>query len=239
MLNAEFKLGAAGFPSLPNAPAARGAGGSEFSSLYRQLNAEVGRFIEQGSSGAAAGLNPEGLMHRLQSTPVAAGLVAETGEAGAGPSEAQQAWLREIAPHAEAAGRQLGVAPDVLSAQAALETAWGQRPIRRDDGADSHNLFALKAGGAWRGQTAEVMTTEYEQGEASQRREAFRSYTSPREAFQDFTRLMLGSPRYQGALQTGTDALAYGRALQKGGYATDPAYADKLAQVAARIRSGQ
>lgn len=236
MLNAEFKLGAAGFLSLPNAPAARGAGGGEFSSLYRQLNAEVGRFIEQGSSGAAAGLNPEGLMHRMQSTSAAAGLVADTAEA---PSEAQQAWLREIAPHAEAAGRQLGVAPDVLAAQAALETGWGQRPIRREDGADSHNLFALKAGGAWRGQTAEVLTTEYEQGEASQRREAFRSYAGPREAFQDFTRLMQSSPRYQGALQTGADALAYGRALQKGGYATDPAYADKLAQVAARIRSGQ
>lgn len=238
MLNAEFKLGAAGFPSLPGSTAVRGAGsgGGEFSSLYRQLNAEVGRFIEQGSSGAAAGLNPEGLMHRLQSTPAASGLVGVPDEA---PSEAQQAWLREIGPHAEAAGRQLGVAPDVLAAQAALETGWGQRPIRREDGADSHNLFALKAGGAWRGQTAEVMTTEYEQGEASQRREAFRSYASPREAFQDFTRLMLGSPRYQGALQTGADALAYGRALQKGGYATDPAYADKLAQVAARIRGGQ
>lgn len=235
MLNAEFKIGA-GFPALPAQGATRVTGGGEFSSLYRQLNSEVSRYIEQGGD-SAAGLSPEGMARRLQTAPAAAAAAVPAISSELG--EDQQAWLREIAPLAEAAGRQLGVAPDVLAAHAALESGWGQRPIRRPDGADSHNLFALKAGAGWRGEVAEVMTTEYEQGEATKRREGFRSYGNPGEAFQDFARLLLNNPRYQGALQTGGDVAAYGAALQKGGYATDPAYASKLSQVAARIRGGQ
>lgn len=234
MLSADFRIGAGGFPALPALREAGGQGGgsASFGSLYSQLNAEVGRFIEQGSP-SGAGLSPEGLAHRLQAAPASADAPTE-------PLDAQQqAWLRQIAPQAEAAGRQLGVAPDVLAAQAALESAWGQRPIRREDGSDSHNLFALKAGAGWRGEVAETATTEYEQGVAVRKREGFRSYANRDAAFQDFTRLLLNSPRYQDALQTGSDAQAYGQALQKGGYATDPAYAGKLAQVAAQIRGAR
>lgn len=228
MLNADFRLGASGIPRLP-APAA-GPGGGEFSSLYRQLHGEVSRFIESGSGSSttapAATLSPEALWTQVQasSTP---------------PDEAQQDFLREIAPMAEAAAQALGVAPEVLAAHAALESGWGSKPIRREDGSNSHNLFALKAGASWRGEVAEVMTTEYEQGRPEKRRESFRAYASPAQAFQDFAQLLLGNPRYQGALQTGADAQAYGQALQKGGYATDPAYADKLASVAARIKGAR
>jgi len=231
MLNADFKLGA-GF--LPLSAAATNPGPS---GLYRQLHGEVSRYIAQGSEDAAgpapagqpaAGamatdeLSPQGLLSRLQ-----------TSGRRPGDEPAQQVFLREIAPLAEAAAQRLGVAPEVLAAHAALESGWGQRPIRRPDGSDSHNLFALKAGAGWRGEVAEVRTTEYEQGLPEKRRESFRAYASPAQAFQDFAQLLLGNPRYQGALGTGADAQAYGQALQKGGYATDPAYADKLAGVAA------
>lgn len=231
MLNADFRLGA-GFAPLSAAAANPGPSG-----LYRQLHAEVSRFIAQGGgdaavpasvSAAADGaqaaqqLSPQGLLSRLQ-----ASLGRPDDEAAA------QRFLREITPLAEAAGQRLGVAPEVLAAHAALESGWGQRPIRRPDGSDSHNLFALKAGAGWRGELAEVQTTEYEQGQPEKRRERFRAYASPAQAFQDLAQLLLGNPRYQGALRTGADAQAYGQALQKGGYATDPAYADKLAGVAA------
>ncbi|MFT7723736.1 MAG: glucosaminidase domain-containing protein [Roseateles sp.] len=229
MLNPEFRIGAAGgFAALPDAPRANGAGGAggSFGALYRELNAEVSRFIAQGDD-AGGGLSPEAQVHRLQAGAVDA------------PSAEQQAWLARIAPLAEEAGRALGVAPEVLSAHAALESGWGQRPIRTEAGADSHNLFGLKATAAWRGDVAEVQTTEYEDGVAQPRRAGFRSYADAGSAFRDFAQLIGGSPRYQGALGTGGDALAYGRALQQGGYATDPAYADKLARVAAQIAKGK
>lgn len=225
MLNPEFNVGGAGgFAALPDTPRANGAAGG-FGDLYRQLNVEVSRFIEQGD--AAGALSPQGQALRLQSAAVEA------------PSAEQQAWLDRIAPLADEAGRALGVAPEVLSAHAALESGWGQRPIRTEGGADSHNLFALKATPAWRGGVAEVQTTEYEAGVAQSQRAGFRSYADAGSAFRDFSQLLSGSPRYQAALGTGSDALAYGRALQQGGYATDPAYADKLARVAAQIAKGK
>lgn len=225
MLSPDFRIGAAGgFPALPDAPRDNGKAGG-FGNLYRQLNVEVSRFIERGD--AADGLSPEGQARRLQAGPVQP------------PSAEQQAWLDRIAPLAEEAGRALGVAPEVLSAHAALESGWGQRPIRTEAGADSHNLFALKATRAWQGDVAEVQTTEYEGGVAQPQRAGFRSYADAGSAFRDFSQLLSGSPRYQAALGTGSDALAYGRALQQGGYATDPAYADKLARVAAQIGKGK
>ena len=41
------------------------------------------------------------------------------------------------------------------------------------------------------------------------------------------------NPRYAGALNTGSDVQAFANALQRGGYATDPDYANKLVAVAA------
>jgi len=222
MLNPELRIGG-GLSAMPDARRASGVVG--FGELYRQLNAEVNQFIERGDP--ADGLSPEGQVRRLQAGPAQP------------PSAEQQAWLARIAPLAEEAGRALGVAPEVLSAHAALESGWGQRPIRTEAGADSHNLFALKATPAWRGGVAEVQTTEYEGGVALSQRVGFRSYADAGSAFRDFSQLLSGSPRYQAALGTGSDALAYGRALQQGGYATDPAYADKLARVAAQIANGR
>ena len=46
------------------------------------------------------------------------------------------------------AASKLGVASEVLIAQAALETGWGQKVIHRADGRSSFNLFGIKAGAA-------------------------------------------------------------------------------------------
>ena len=43
------------------------------------------------------------------------------------------------------------------------------------------------------------------------------------------------NPRYAGALNTGSDVQAFANSLQRGGYATDPDYARKLAAVAAEV----
>ena len=51
---------------------------------------------------------------------------------------------------------------------------------------------------------------------------------------QDYAELLGGNGRYAGVLGTGTDSAAFAKALQRGGYATDPDYASKLAGVARR-----
>ena len=59
----------------------------------------------------------------------------------------------------------------------------------------------------------------------------FRSYGSCSEAFNDYARLLKDNPRYAPVLAhagKGQDVKTFAHGLQKSGYATDPAYADKL-----------
>ena len=117
-----------------------------------------------------------------------------------------------------------------MVAQAAHESGWGRREINHADGSPSYNLFGIKAGAGWRGPVAEVATTEYVGGVARKVTAKFRAYASYAESFADYARLMTSSPRYQGVLAADS-ANEFAQGLQRAGYATDPAYADKLTRV--------
>jgi flagellar protein FlgJ len=65
----------------------------------------------------------------------------------------------------------------------------------------------------------------------------FRAYTSPEDSIRDYVGLLKSSPRYAGALGTGSNVEAFARGLARGGYATDPDYVTKLTAVAARLKS--
>lgn len=222
-------LGVEGMAPLPRA----GAGG--FGALMRSVDGEVRRFIAEGSGASLpGGLTPEAASLRLRMGSAAA---AEAPAAGAGVPEGERAaFLNRIAPWAEDAGRALGVAPELVAAHAALESGWGRQPLRGADGSDTHNLFGIKATGGWKGGTAEALTTEFSDGEAHKTTERFRSYADPGEAFQDYARLLRDNPRYRHAINAGGDARAFAQGLAAGGYATDPAYAGKLEQVARQIQ---
>jgi hypothetical protein len=105
---------------------ATGSGGS-FGSVFRQVQGEVARFIEQGG-GSATTLNPQGRAYLEQSQPVnVLGSINQGGEIG----EVQQQFLASIKPWTEETGARLGVAPEIVAAHAALESGWGQRPLRQ------------------------------------------------------------------------------------------------------------
>ncbi len=148
--------------------------------------------------------------------------------------ESPDAFIRELWPHAERAGAALGVAPEVLLAQSALETGWGRHVIPRPDGSSSHNLFGIKADARWNGDRVQVNTLEYVGGVAEQQRAAFRAYDSPAASFADYVDFLQRNPRYRGALAQAPDAEGYLRGLQSAGYATDPAYADKILDILGR-----
>ena len=57
------------------------------------------------------------------------------------------------------------------------------------------------------------------------------SYASDAESFVDYAKLMKDSPRYANVVAQGSDAKLFAQGLQKAGYATDPAYAEKLGKV--------
>ncbi|MCX7513130.1 flagellar assembly peptidoglycan hydrolase FlgJ [Frateuria sp. STR12] len=141
-------------------------------------------------------------------------------------------FVRAMAPHAQAAADKLGVSVRALLAQAALETGWGKHLPHRHDGSSSFNLFGIKAGSRWDGDKVSVPTLEYEGGVAVRKRDNFRAYDSPTDAFSDYARLLADNPRYARALGQGENIAGFAHALSRGGYATDPAYAAKLTSIA-------
>lgn len=154
------------------------------------------------------------------------------------PNKAPGSFVDRVWPHAVEAARSLGVSPHFLIAHAALETGWGKHELKAVDGTASNNMFNIKAGGNWNGKTVLKEVTEYVNGKPVNSLESFRAYDSPAESFADYANLLGTNPRYAGVLNQDADGFVNG--LKKGGFATDPDYADKLRRIigGATLRMG-
>lgn len=138
---------------------------------------------------------------------------------------------RDAARQAEA---ESGIPAAFMVGQAAHESGWGRHEIRNADGTTSHNLFGIKAGPGWNGPVAEVTTTEYVGGQPQKVTAKFRAYASYAESFRDYARMLKDSPRYArvvAEVSASASPQTFAQGLQRAGYATDPAYADKLTRV--------
>ncbi|PSJ16783.1 flagellar assembly peptidoglycan hydrolase FlgJ [Nitrosomonas supralitoralis] len=139
-------------------------------------------------------------------------------------------FINMLLPHAKTASQSTGIPSHFMLAQAALESGWGKHEIRRADSSPSYNLFGIKAGASWKGDTVETVTTEYINGAPQKMVEKFRAYSSYAEGFSDYARLLLDNPRYAKILES-TDSVTFANGLQRAGYATDPKYAEKLIRI--------
>lgn len=234
MRHAEFSTAplSATLPTAPTRPTTAIGGGSGFGRAFADVQGEVATFIQEGGGDSTPALSPEGSVWHARSAAAVLGAPETEGST----NDEQQAFLDSIAPWAKEAADKLGVAPELVQAHAALESGWGQRPIRDAVGASSHNLFGIKAGGSWDGAVSETATTEYVGGAAVKTSARFRAYPDGASAFRDYAQLLLDNPRYKGAIGAGSDANAFAQGLAKGGYATDPAYAAKLARLAGKLQ---
>lgn len=144
-------------------------------------------------------------------------------------------FVAAMLPMAEQAAKQLGVDPNYLVAQAALETGWGKHMQRGANGESSYNLFGIKAHG-WQGRSAAAPTSEYINGKFVKINDSFRKYDSFTHSFNDYVSFLQQNPRYEKALQSAGNAEQYVRELQRAGYATDPDYATKISRIARQIQ---
>ncbi|MBL8481592.1 MAG: flagellar assembly peptidoglycan hydrolase FlgJ, partial [Rhodocyclaceae bacterium] len=151
------------------------------------------------------------------------------GRAGGAPRHVRE-FIERVMPHAEEASRATGIPAHFLVAQAALETGWGRSEVRGADGRSSFNLFNVKTGSRWGGNSVQTATIEYRNGAAVRENARFRSYDSYAEAFRDYADLLRNNPRYAAVLNT-RDPAQFARGLAAAGYATDPEYAAKLERV--------
>lgn len=195
--------------------------------LVRQLQGKPAAVA--GVQGGVQGLP---LAHPAMPLPLPARPAQTSATSAAAIPKSADEFVDAIQPHAERAAKALGIPAQVLVAQAALETGWGKHQIRNADGSASHNFFGIKADAAWKGAHASTSTQEYADGKAHTEQAKFRSYGSIGEAFDDYVNFIKSNPRYANALRHGGDAGHYVHGLQKAGYATDPAYAQKIARIA-------
>jgi flagellar protein FlgJ len=209
--------------------------------MVRQLS----RSAESGDSAAAAPINSarSDLTNRAQADAAPGGKVNAGegsregplgGKVNAAPDwkpDSPEAFVKELWPHAQRAARDLGTRPELLLAQAALETGWGQHVIRGTDGSNSFNLFGIKADARWQGERALTETIEFKDGVMRKQHATFRAYTSPADSFADYVDFLKSNPRYREALNRAADAPSFARALAEAGYATDPEYSRKINRI--------
>ena len=156
--------------------------------------------------------------------------LAEAPRPAASSHDHVERFMQTLAMPAQAASAATGVPAELILAQAALETGWGRHEIATQQGHNSYNVFGIKAGSQWQGKTTDIVTHEYVNGRRTQVVDTFRVYDSFEHAFTDYANLIGNNPRYAGVLQA-SNAEQAARELQRGGYATDPRYADKLVSV--------
>ncbi len=137
------------------------------------------------------------------------------------------ALAREVQQH-------MRIPASVILAQSILETSWGRDPIapnnyfslkafEQHDGSVNYGLIAT--GWTW------VSTPEWDGSKWVSRRERFRVYQTMADSFHDLGRLYTQNDRYAAAMHASDDPRQFAREIAAAGFATDPAYGDKLVEV--------
>lgn len=129
------------------------------------------------------------------------------------------AYIQRYAPLAYKHQRQYRIPASITLAQGLLESGAGQSTLARK----ANNHFGIKCHNSWRG--AKTFHTD------DRPNECFRAYNSPEESFADHAEF-LKRKRYAPLFQLDvSDYKGWAKGLQRAGYATDKAYANKLIKI--------
>ena len=135
-------------------------------------------------------------------------------------------FINALAPAACASAKITKIPAGFVIADAALESGWGSSQLTLK----ARNLFGVKADAAWHGPVLQMLTREFYKGHWCRTTCDWRKYDTWAEAIADHAQFLLTNPRYKPAFQfSGSDAFA--RAVAAAGYATDPAYGDKVCAI--------
>lgn len=160
-------------------------------------------------------------------------------EFGQGSKSGKESTLGEALDAVAAKAREAGLLPGAVAAQIVLENGWGGSSLSRK----YHNYAGLKYKsvrafpGKKVGSTSQV-TTEFVDGEAVTVSDGFAVFDDVHHFADVYVWYLTKSGsryRYAGILEAKTPQ-EYFDLLQKGGYATDPRYAQKLMSVYDRLK---
>ena len=136
---------------------------------------------------------------------------------------------RAILP-AQQSHEETGIPASVTLAQAILESDWGRSRLATE----AQNYFGIKATRK-PGPAGVVWMRTYEAG-IGYVDAPFRAYHNMAESFVDHGKFFFEVSLYAKALAVRDNAREFARAIQRAGYATDPAYADKLLRYMDRLK---
>ncbi|MFZ7103643.1 MAG: stalk domain-containing protein [Peptococcaceae bacterium] len=126
-----------------------------------------------------------------------------------------------------------GMSAALQTAQAILETGWGQQtPVDKYTGQLSYNLFGIKGTGSAGSITSN--TWEEYNGNSFRVDAQFRAYHNPEESWNDHKQLLLTAARYEPYREVMHNSTMGAWALKRAGYATDSKYPLKLIDIIKR-----
>jgi flagellar protein FlgJ len=137
----------------------------------------------------------------------------------------QEQFIASIGEAAVQSADATGVPASVTIAQAILESYWGSSRLARE----ANNYFGIKAQ-TRSGSAGSIWFDVWEVigGRNVMQSQAFRAYKTIAESFVDHGLFLLDNGRYAAAMAMKNDPRQFARAINRAGYATDPAYASKL-----------
>lgn len=121
--------------------------------------------------------------------------------------------------------KEYGIPASIKLAQGILESSSGKSPLAKE----SKNHFGIKCHNSW---TGETITHDDDEDD-----ECFRVYDDEKNSFEDHSKFLTDNPRYQDLFKLDArDYKSWAKGLKAKGYATNPAYADKLIEIIERYR---
>lgn len=146
------------------------------------------------------------------------------------PYTRNAAFINAIAPMAQQSQQIYGVPASVTIAQAILESGWGYSTLSRYGQAYFGVKCSSSSYGAYASGCIPLPTWEVIGGVDVIQWAYFRSYDPLTDSILDHGHFLRNNSRYAPAFNT-TDPIAFATAIHQAGYATDPAYASKLAGI--------
>lgn len=195
-------------------------------------------------NGLNTGYTMDGFRRDVQAAMMPSAIVYDrpstmTGASLAGKSNAEV--VKQLGELAKKNAKSSGILASISCAQAILESGYSRSELA----VNANNLFGMKCklsgntweGSAWDGTSvySKVTAEVDDYGIVSEETADFRRYPSLAESFADHSAYLIGArngnkARYAG-IKGMNDFDAVAKLLKSGGYATDPAYPDKLKAV--------
>ncbi|MBF2630981.1 GW domain-containing glycosaminoglycan-binding protein [Listeria seeligeri] len=151
---------------------------------------------------------------------------SQTAVSQAGMTLSQQQFIQSIASDAQDLQKEEKILTSVTLAQAILESNWGKSGLSTS----GNNLFGIK--GSYEGKSVSMGTQEFSNGNSYRTQADFRKYPNKKASLVDHAQLFVNGVSGNSGLYSEvigeTDYKKAAYAIQDAGYATDPAYADKL-----------